>query len=128
MARTDLDFEKFRGMLHDERQRLELDQQHLGHGGVDDSEDSQTEEVSELSGYDQHPADSATETFEREKDIAIQENVHDLLEQVNAALNKIDAGTYGLCDRCGTEISAERLEALPHAAMCVPCAEYLSGR
>lgn len=40
---------------------------------------------------------------------------------ITAALNRLDAGTYGMCTRCGTNISPARLEAVPHAAACVPC-------
>ncbi|GAA1860203.1 TraR/DksA family transcriptional regulator [Microbacterium koreense] len=40
---------------------------------------------------------------------------------ITAALNRLDAGTYGVCIRCGTEIPPARLEAVPHAAACVPC-------
>ena len=40
---------------------------------------------------------------------------------ITAALNRLDAGTYGTCTRCGTDIPPARLEAVPHAAACVPC-------
>ena len=49
------------------------------------------------------------------------------LEQITGALNRIAEGTYGRCDKCGTPIPAERLEALPHARFCVPCQQRHNG-
>lgn len=46
------------------------------------------------------------------------------VEQISEALNRIAAGTYGLCTRCGTQISPARLEALPHAATCIECQSH----
>lgn len=77
--------------------------------------------TSELSRYDNHPADLGSETFERGKDIALRDNAHVLLEAVEHALGKMKDKTYGQCDECGTEISAERLKALPWAALCIDC-------
>jgi len=75
--------------------------------------------ATELSGYDDHPADMASETFELEKERALQENTEAMLGRVRTALEKIERGTYGICDACGQEIAKERLLALPHATLCV---------
>lgn len=77
--------------------------------------------VGELSVYDNHPADIGDELFERSKDVALRDNAHILLEAVEAALAKIEDGTYGICDACGKDIPVERLEALPSAALCIEC-------
>lgn len=92
------------------------------------SHSSDLEQVTELSTYDDHPADLASETFEREKDLALEGNIMDLLEKVNTALEKIDEGTYGVCDSCGIEINPNRLEALPWASLCLNCQDRLEGR
>lgn len=92
------------------------------------SHTSELEQASELSSYDDHPADLASETFEREKDLALEGNIEDLLDKVRTALEKIDEGTYGLCDSCGTEINANRIEALPWASFCLNCQDRLEGR
>jgi len=89
---------------------------------------SDIEQVSELSTFDDHPADLASETFEREKDLALESNIQDLLGKVNTALEKIEDGSYGLCDSCGIEINANRLEALPWASLCLNCQDRLEGR
>ena len=106
--------ERLEGELHDIMERTSLS--------------SDVEQVSELSTYDDHPADLASETFEREKDLAMEGNIQDLLEKVNTALEKLEEGTYGLCDSCGVEINPNRLEALPYASLCLNCQDRLEGR
>lgn len=81
------------------------------------------DEVSELALADNHPADIATEVFERSKDIGLRENALIQVGKINEALAKIDAGTYGKCDRCGKEIPLERLEAIPQTTLCLECKE-----
>lgn len=73
----------------------------------------------ELSSYDQHPGDVGTETFEREKAMAIVERLEGELEDVKRALRRLDEGTYGTCEACGRPIPAERLEASPGARYCL---------
>jgi YteA family regulatory protein len=77
--------------------------------------------VGELSAYDNHTSDLATETFEREKDVTLRRQARHMLELVERALNKLDAGTYGICDRCGRPIGVERLAARPYAVLCYDC-------
>ncbi len=69
----------------------------------------------ELSGYDQHPADSGTETFEREKDFSILESLENELAEIEAALTRIDNGTYGIDENTGEPIDPARLDAIPTA-------------
>jgi RNA polymerase-binding protein DksA len=116
-----LDIEKFRQMLLHEKKRLESDKAWLNGGLSADS--------GELADFDiNHPGDTGTEMFEREKDLALNENVEDLLEQVNTALVKVENGTYGLCDHCGKPIAEGRLEALPYATFCIVCQSRMEGR
>jgi DnaK suppressor protein len=125
MATAKINTEKFRKLLLAERERIEQQMRRID---STDEADSQSDAVGELSHYDDHMADAATETFEREKDIAIEDSLRLLMEQVNAALEKIDHGTYGECDRCHKPIASGRLEALPYATLCIECAERLEGR
>ena len=76
---------------------------------------SESEDVSELTDYDQHPADMGTETFEREKDLSILEQLEAELSELQAALERIDNGTYGIDEVTGEPIDPARLEALPSA-------------
>ena len=76
-------------------------------------------ESEELSHFDQHPADTATELSDADREVAIIENASDQREQVAAALKRIEDGSYGRCVDCGKEIPAARLEVRPEAARCV---------
>jgi DnaK suppressor protein len=58
---------------------------------------------------------------ERERDLALSAQALAAVEDIDRALAKIDAGTYGICERCGQPIPKERLKALPYAALCVAC-------
>ena len=79
-------------------------------------------ESGEGAGDDQ--ADAGTKTFEREHEISILSNKKDLLDQTNRALERIDAGTYGVCENCGKQIGKLRLqEANTRATLCMPCRE-----
>ena len=73
------------------------------------------DESSELADYDQHPADTASDTFEREKDFSILEELEAELAELEAALARIDAGTYGIDEVTGAPIDPERLEVMPAA-------------
>ncbi|MDQ4148751.1 MAG: TraR/DksA C4-type zinc finger protein [Actinomycetota bacterium] len=70
---------------------------------------------------DENPAEAGTATFEREKHLSIANNVQDLIDKSNKALEKIEQGSYGICESCGKPISLDRLKALPHALMCIEC-------
>ncbi|MGM8212485.1 TraR/DksA C4-type zinc finger protein [Virgibacillus sp. W0430] len=82
-----------------------------------------SEAVGELSMYDNHPADMGTETFERGKDLALVEHAEKELEDINEAIHAIEEGTYGVCTKCGRDISYERLTAVPTTDRCREHAE-----
>ena len=107
-----VDPEEARKRVMDEKARVEGLIHNLKDGLGDGSE---SDELSELSDYDQHPADTATETFEREKDVSILEQLEEELAELQAALERIDNGTYGVDEVTGKPIAPERLEALPTA-------------
>ena len=89
------------------------------------------ESLSEATGenaYRDHMADQGTATFERDLDMTFEENERDLLEDVRAALARLEAGTYGTCTRCGAQIPAGRLEAVPTASLCIQCKEAEESR
>jgi len=116
------ELEKFRELLLAERERLEAELEEIESraAGLDEFE-----RANELSAYDDHPADLASETFEREKDLAIRESVESMIHKVINALEKIDRGTYGMCDACGRAIKKARLKALPFATLCLECQDRL---
>lgn len=110
-----MDNDKARQLLTAERTRLERLRD--GIDGVADA--SQEDSTSELSTVDQHPADVGSETFERTKDLSVQEEITGRLDDLARALEKLDSGTFGTCEVCGEPIPDERLEALPGARYCV---------
>jgi len=83
------------------------------------NKESESENLGELSSSDQHMADVGTETFDREKDLSILEQVEAELADVEHALRRLDDGTYGTCEACGKVIDDARLEALPAARFCL---------
>ncbi len=112
--------EQFRQRLVQERQEIRERITHMEEGALEvPIQDS----ISELSMYDNHPADLGTETFERSKDIALREAAQIHLAKIEDALTKIKEDAYGKCDTCGTEIPLERLEAMPATTMCIKCKE-----
>ncbi|MEP7055604.1 MAG: TraR/DksA C4-type zinc finger protein, partial [Actinomycetota bacterium] len=66
-------------------------------------------------------ADAGTKTFEREHELSLANNSRDLLMQVERALERLDDGTYGVCESCGNSIEKARLKAFPRATLCVTC-------
>jgi RNA polymerase-binding transcription factor DksA len=112
-----VDADEARRRLEAERARLtevrdEFDVEHL-------KDESESDSLSELSSVDQHQADVGTETFEREKDLSILEQVDAELSDVERALQRLDDGTYGTCEFDGKPMPEERLEAMPAARFCV---------
>jgi RNA polymerase-binding protein DksA len=71
---------------------------------------------------DEHDPEGATIAFERSQIAALTRQARQHLEEVESALSRIDAGTYGQCETCGRPIAPERLEARPTARTCVRCA------
>lgn len=88
---------------------------------------SKAEIASELSLYDNHPSDIATETFDIEKGMALEANEVSLLNKVQDSLQSIEDGSYGICKECGREIARDRLEFLPYAQNCVECQSKISA-
>ena len=86
-------------------------------------EDSLRDGIGELSSYDNHPADLGSETYEMEKQFALTKHSSKQIDEVNAALERIDDGHYGSCEFCGSEIGFERLNVLPEARLCLSCEE-----
>lgn len=106
--------DKARTLLTEERERVSSALE-----GVEADVESQRESTHELSFMDQHPADVATETFEREKDMSIQDSLEHQVDEIDAALERVDEGTYGKCQQCGRDIGDERLVAVPATRFCL---------
>jgi RNA polymerase-binding protein DksA len=108
--------DRYRDLLLGERERVSAAIQHLHDDNAGSIEDETEEET-----YDNHLADSATATLNREIDYTLEENSEHVLSAINDALSRIASGTYGMCGRCGKPIAEERLEAIPYANRCIDC-------
>ena len=112
-----MDPEQARQLIVSERERIEaLIRDRESETGI--GSESETGSISELSSHDQHQGDIGTETFEREKDFSLLEQLEAEISDLDTALRKIDEGTYGRCEVCGQEIDPERLEAMPGTRTC----------
>jgi DnaK suppressor protein len=113
---TTLDLEHFRKRLLEERKRAQDALEYLqkdDQGLLDDEH----EEIQS----DNHLADDATSTYDREIDSTLEDNEERMLDAIDAALKRIDDGTYGICTNRGEQIPVERLEARPWATLCIDC-------
>ncbi|HAH87010.1 MAG: TraR/DksA C4-type zinc finger protein [Armatimonadota bacterium] len=120
---SSINLEKYRRLLVEERERILANLDDV----ENDISDADTPGQYELANYDNHPADMGTETFIKARDLAVRDNFRDIIGRIEKALDKIDRGTYGTCDRCGREISTERLNAIPHAIYCVDCQDIIES-
>jgi RNA polymerase-binding transcription factor DksA len=106
------------------RERLERERARVGELIAELRSEGLDEELASQSGdlthYDQHPADQGSELFEREKDLAILERLEVDLAEIEAALQRLDEGRYGVDEVTGEPIDPERLDALPAARTNVP--------
>jgi RNA polymerase-binding transcription factor len=103
-----------RAELVDELTRLESEYA----AGMTELDDLQ-QQANDGAGDDQ--ADAGTKTFEREQELSLLHNKHDLIAQARRAVDRIDSGTYGRCESCGQPIAKARMQAFPSATLCVSC-------
>ena len=71
--------------------------------------------------FDEESGEGDTLNVERERDLALSASANQAVEDIDRALRRMDAGTFGVCERCGKKIAVARLEALPFAALCIEC-------
>ena len=111
-----LDTGHFKQRLLDERARV---QEALSY--IQEENRGQLEDEREEIPSDNHPGDMATSTFDRELDATLEGNEERLLQAIDAALQRVEDGSYGICRTCGQPVGAERLEALPWTTQCIDC-------
>ena len=114
---TQLQTDRFRDLLLAQRAQIEPVHDELQKEHETSLEDKTGELLS--SSVDDHLADNASETYDRELDFSLGESVDTVVAEIDAALKRIDDGTYGVCEACGRPIPEERLEARPWATLCI---------
>jgi RNA polymerase-binding protein DksA len=114
-VKTSPDTTDVRARLEDERQRLEAEIEALVRAEFRDDDPIDRRE------REQNAADDASATSEHEKSLALLQNLRTLRANVGRALERVEKGTYGICEDCGGEIAPERLAAIPYATLCISC-------
>ena len=118
-----VDVERFKELLQEERRRVHDAIEYLhkeNPGSIEDETDDET--------TDNHIAETATVTVDREIDYTLEENSEHVLAEIEGALKRIEEGTFGVCVNCGKPIAEERLAAIPWATYCIDCKRILEGR
>ncbi|MFQ6112767.1 MAG: TraR/DksA family transcriptional regulator [bacterium] len=116
MKKEDLIY--FKGLLLQKREEILKQLGHLKEKGI---AETLKDSSGENSAYSYHMADVGTDNMEREKAFFFATHEGRFLYHIEQALERIEAGTYGLCQECENPISRERLEAVPHARLCITC-------
>ena len=114
---TTIDAEQFRTILEEERRRVVAAISYLH----EENPGSIVDETEEIAGSDNHLAETATVTLDREIDYTLEENSEHVLGEIDGALRRIAEGSFGRCGTCDGLIPEERLEALPWATECIDC-------
>ncbi|MGH2613777.1 MAG: TraR/DksA family transcriptional regulator [Thermomicrobiales bacterium] len=113
--------ERLRKRLEHRRTEIESDVSYMANEmraiGVDQDDEN--------GSLGNHIADDGSNVSEAERLVTITEDMQGLLAQVNAALERMDEGTYGICQRCGKPIGEARLDAFPYVAHCIECQSIL---
>ena len=117
---TEKDLKDFEGRLLEERQKILKEMGHLESTVL---KINQRDSAGDLSGYSFHMADVGTDAMEREKAFLFASAEGRTLLEINEALRRVYRGEYGTCESCGQPIARARLEAMPHARLCVVCKE-----
>jgi DnaK suppressor protein len=121
-TRTAAETEKIRAALAERRDELRTEYDQT----LSEIAELQRDRLTDSAGDDQ--ADTGTKTFEREQEILLANGILDRVNQVERALERLDDGSYGWCERCGNPIPVERLAAFPSATLCVTCKQLEERR
>lgn len=123
MEKKDIQF--FKDLLLKKKDQLSKGIEHITE---DTLKTSQRDAAGDLSAYSLHMADVATDNYDREFSLGLAGNEQKILNRIDAALDKIEDKTFGLCETCNKKISKVRLKAVPYAELCVPCQEKQEKR
>ena len=121
-----VDTDRFREALLAERERVTKAIEYLHEENPGSIEDETGEIVGTIDS--ERYGDTATVTYDRELDYSLEENSETVLREIDAALQRIDDGTYGICEVCGKPIGEERLEAMPWTRLCIDDARKQASR
>ena len=113
---SEIDTAEYRTRLEEERTRLTGAVEFLERENPGSIED----ELGDITnGSGNHTGDTASATYDRELDEGVEEGVQQTIDDIDAALQRIEEGSYGVCEICGEPIGAQRLSAIPWARLCI---------
>ncbi len=112
-----MDKKKVRSLLLEQRKRLQDDRGRSE--GREVEKQQQRDSTADLSAFDNHPADQGSETFERQRALAIMDRIDARIQEVDEALARLEDGRFGKCEICGQDIPEERLVVRPETRFCV---------
>ena len=110
----------FRELLLKRKSELQKGIQHIADDAL---KTSGRDAAGDLSAYSLHMADVATDNYDREFSLGLADKEQVVVHRIDAAIEKIDEGTYGNCELCNKKIAITRLKVVPYAELCVPCQE-----
>ncbi|HPO82379.1 MAG TPA: TraR/DksA C4-type zinc finger protein [bacterium] len=113
-----IDFSYYRELLLEKKREVEDNLKSIRETS---SSSSELGLIGELSSSDDHLAEYASIVYEHENALTVENILRDMLKQIDAALKRIEDGTYGICEVCKKPIGEKRLKAIPYATMCVHC-------
>ncbi len=119
------ELEKFRQQLLDLGKRIQGDVAGLADEALRRADG---EASGNLSDTPLHLADLGTDTYVQEVSLSLLETERGQLAEITRALERVAAGTFGVCEECGREIAKERLQALPYTRLCIECANRADRR
>lgn len=108
---------KLRNQLEERKAEIEGDVSYM----ADEMRSIGVEQDDENGALGNHLAEDGASIAEAERIVTVTEDLQDILAQVEAALERMDEGSFGVCRRCGRAVAAERLEAFPYVAYCIEC-------
>lgn len=119
------ELEKLKEKLDVQRKRIVSGIDHIERNMLNKS---QRDSSGDLSGYTFHMADQATDNFDTEFSLDLASNEQKFLNEIDAAIKRIDDGTFGACEQCQKPISIKRLQAIPYARFCIKCQEGMEKK
>jgi DnaK suppressor protein len=114
------ELKKYEKLLLEKRAQLI---QEMGHLKKTSFDATMKDNAGDLSSYSYHMADQGTDSMEREKAFLFASKSGRLLHHIDEALRRLRSNKYGKCLECGEPISTSRLDAVPHARLCIKCKE-----
>lgn len=121
-ARSAAETEKIRAALSERRDELKMEYDQT----MVEIAELQRDRLTDSAGDDQ--ADTGTKNITREHEMALAANAQEMLDQTKRALDRLDTGTYGLCESCGNPIGKARMQAFSRATLCVECKQKQERR